>query len=160
MNKKFYNKNFVHEISEMNKKRYYRFGFVYVIQAQDNICKIGKTTEEPKKRLKSLETGYWGKVEIVYVAAVDDHCGYESALHRLFDDYHLKGEWFELSPKQIHENSHYPQYGLQWDEYKKEDEYLYKEMSINWYRERQKQKQIEDLELENYINQNPTISAA
>lgn len=55
--------------------------------------KIGHTTKPPEERLKSLQTGSPMDLRLLCIVRGD----WESALHAHFDDYRIRGEWFDLS---------------------------------------------------------------
>jgi hypothetical protein len=55
--------------------------------------KIGRTTWNPKDRLKGLQTGQPMDLHLLWSVAGD----YEHDLHRRFAKYRVRGEWFDLS---------------------------------------------------------------
>ena len=67
--------------------------FVYFIQeGTDGPIKIG-TSENPRKRLKHLQTGH--PKELVLMGAIDGDREKEFELHQKFDYLRLNGEWFK-----------------------------------------------------------------
>lgn len=73
------------------------------------IYKIGFTKGDPKKRLKNLQTGNPFKLVVTEVYQSKYGRKLEKILHRTFEankiydfnDLHLKGEWFQLSLKEV-----------------------------------------------------------
>lgn len=71
---------------------------IYFIGNMDMGCiKIG-VAKDPEKRLKQLQTGNPHNLKI-YKTIKNVPNEYESSIHRLFDDYRLKGEWFQINDK-------------------------------------------------------------
>lgn len=68
---------------------------VYVIgERQSSVAKIGVTSGDLRKRLKSIQTGSPVKLEVLwwfFASAAD-----EQYLHAEFDEYRLQGEWFDF----------------------------------------------------------------
>jgi len=75
--------------------------FVYAIGPANGPVKIG-FTNDVKKRLKAIQTGNPQKVEIFYSEQFDskkDMMEAERILHKTLSHKRLKGEWFDISPK-------------------------------------------------------------
>ncbi len=75
--------------------------FVYAIGPENGPVKIG-FTNDLKKRLKAIQTGNPQKVEIFYSEQFDskkDMMEAERILHKTLSHKRLKGEWFDISPK-------------------------------------------------------------
>lgn len=73
---------------------------VYFIQAGDRAIKIG-ITDNIKDRMSGLNCGNHEKLKLLFKYEVDTRgkAGQiETELHSYFKEYHLKGEWFKLSP--------------------------------------------------------------
>lgn len=71
-------------------------GYIYyIISAETGRMKIGYTKGDPKKRLKSLQTGSPTKLDIVAVHPGDLKT--EADLHRQFSTDRTHGEWFDVS---------------------------------------------------------------
>jgi hypothetical protein len=68
--------------------------YTYFIQSENggNI-KIGRTSQDPLKRLANLQTGSPTKLRIVGLIKGDK----EEELHKRFDQYRVHGEWFSAS---------------------------------------------------------------
>lgn len=65
---------------------------IYIIKIKDkDICKIGYS-ENPEKRLTSLQTANYEKLELV--ATFKGNKDLELHLHKKFGAYRLNGEWF------------------------------------------------------------------
>lgn len=79
--------------------------YIYVIAAIDrdlpvSPCKIGITSNLPS-RMSSLQTGNPKKLEIIAALPIPDRRVVElveNALHEIFDEFRLVGEWFDTSP--------------------------------------------------------------
>jgi len=79
--------------------------YVYVISAIEHgvpvaPCKIGITRGLPG-RLSSLQTGNPKKLEIIASLPVPDRRVVEiieKAIHEVFDEFRLVGEWFDVNP--------------------------------------------------------------
>lgn len=75
-------------------------GYVYVLKANGNMHKIGKT-HNLKSRIRSLQTASPTRLE-VHMVFKCVHCGMEEgALHDHFASHRVNGEWFELGENQL-----------------------------------------------------------
>jgi len=73
--------------------------FVYFIREEKSgLIKIGYS-DNPQKRLKSLQTGQTKDLEIIM--SVKGGVKLEAVLHKAFDCWRVRGEWFLLNRKQI-----------------------------------------------------------
>jgi predicted GIY-YIG superfamily endonuclease len=74
--------------------------YVYFIaNAGQSVVKIG-VANKPVKRLKTFQTGNHEELIILRVIKVPNRntaFQLESALHKKFQKYHIRGEWFKLS---------------------------------------------------------------
>ena len=72
-------------------------GWVYFIRSEKtHEIKIGFTTINVEKRLKSLQTAHPYKLELL--ATTPGTTEYEKSLHDRFSSHRLKGEWFKSHP--------------------------------------------------------------
>ena len=71
---------------------------IYYITQGSEYIKIGYTTNNPEKRLIGLQTGNPIELKLALVTVGDKR--HEYKLHSMFNDHHVRGEWFYLS-KQI-----------------------------------------------------------
>lgn len=72
---------------------------VYVIERPDGHVKVGVTCN-PRQRIKDLQTG--SSLPLTYrccLGVSGDAYAVETEAHRLLDRYHLRGDWFEVSPQ-------------------------------------------------------------
>lgn len=69
--------------------------FIYLITNQKGHYKIG-VSKNPDKRIKSMETGNPDDLVIFYRYKTKNAHKIERILHRLFESYKVKLEWFEL----------------------------------------------------------------
>jgi len=84
------------EIIEIEEnKKIIKKHYIYFIRESDRErVKIG-LSENPKKRIKALQTSSPTKLDLLKVIEGDETKEYY--LHNKFKDYHIKGEWFLLS---------------------------------------------------------------
>lgn len=74
--------------------------YVYFI-SDSQFVKIGSAAD-PFKRLVGIQTGNPRKVTLLYTLPCktrDDASQLENELHQLYENYRLKGEWFDILPK-------------------------------------------------------------
>lgn len=90
------------------------WGFLYIISPNNQISKIGISRENPYKRLSSLQTGCWLSLELKWITYEININAMESAIHRLFKDYRLKGEWFDVPPDEIRHWTQNRNSGFDW----------------------------------------------
>ena len=78
--------------------------YVYFISTKrKKVVKIG-VANNPKKRLKTFQTANHEELiilRVIKVANRDLAFKLESALHQKFKKYHIRGEWFKLTPTVI-----------------------------------------------------------
>lgn len=71
--------------------------YIYVIQEEvSKAFKIG-ISKNPEVRLKQLQTGNSSKLSLIYKAKANNRFKDELELHKLFEEYKLQGEWFQLN---------------------------------------------------------------
>lgn len=73
-------------------------GFVYVCvnDAWPNICKVG-CTRDPLKRLATFSTyDPYDSYRLVGYKLVDDMREYEKSIHKILQEFRIRGEWFNL----------------------------------------------------------------
>ena len=76
-------------------------GFVYLIKIKDkNKYKIGLTSNL-KQRISSLSNQNPFEIKLITAIENNDIYKLESELHKKFADKNIKGEWFELSQKDV-----------------------------------------------------------
>ncbi len=75
--------------------------YVYFISTKrKNVVKIG-IANNPNKRLKTFQTANHEELIILRVIKVENRAlafKLETALHKKFKRYHIRGEWFKLTP--------------------------------------------------------------
>ena len=77
-------------------------GYVYMMSEEhSHVCKLG-ISKDPYKRLKQLNSGtkLHSKITLLKVIETPYHKEFEKFLHRLFSKKNVRGEWFELPPKE------------------------------------------------------------
>lgn len=79
-------------------------GWIYVLRDLDitGYCKIGKT-RQPYNRMKAFGVKLPIRTELVHVIKCDNADMTESVLHRRYDQYRKRGEWFDLPEKILNE---------------------------------------------------------
>lgn len=82
-------------------RHHQRGGLVYVIGHEMGFEKIGCATDADDRR-DSLQTGspYWLTVKTT-IDVVGDNMAVESVLHEYYDEFRVRGEWFELPHEEI-----------------------------------------------------------
>lgn len=78
----------------------YYAGYVYVLKG-NNLYKIGRTTGLPTKRTAEYSPKLPFETELVVVIKTDDCFKLEKELHARFKSKHVRGEWFNLTPKDL-----------------------------------------------------------
>jgi len=76
--------------------------FIYIIESA-NLYKIGFTTNI-EARIQVIKTSSPHEVKLIYIIPIPmeiEHKKVENALHKMFESSHMKGEWFNLSLKDI-----------------------------------------------------------
>lgn len=76
--------------------------YVYIIENVDNgAIKIG-VGNNPEKRLKQLQTGSVSELELVYTSYLCSNAfEIEKIVHKKFEKYHIRGEWYKLSKNTV-----------------------------------------------------------
>jgi hypothetical protein len=74
--------------------------FIYLISNQLGLFKVG-VSKNPNKRIKSMETGNPDDLIILYVYNSKKSYVIEKTLHRLYQQYHVKLEWFSLPTNEV-----------------------------------------------------------
>lgn len=74
-------------------------GYIYVLKSQYGY-KIGKTISVPN-RIYTFTIKLPFDINIVYSEKVDQYHKVETALHRMYKDKNIKGEWFSLAESDI-----------------------------------------------------------
>jgi len=72
----------------------------FISTTRKNVVKIG-IANNPKKRLKTFQTANYEELIILRVIKVENRAlafKLETALHQKFKRYHIRGEWFKLTP--------------------------------------------------------------
>lgn len=71
-------------------------GYVYILESS-NSYKIGRTKNEIKKRLQTLQTGSSNPILLKTSIQSNREDILESRLHQIFAIYRYQGEWFKLN---------------------------------------------------------------
>lgn len=75
------------------------FGYVYILMT-NTLSKIGRT-KNWRKRIYAIESGIPVDIISKVIIECDDYELKEKTLHRVFDAFRKKGEWFDLSNEHI-----------------------------------------------------------
>lgn len=80
-------------------------GIIYLLHIstleQENLYKIGYTTNSVKSRLKVLKTGNPFIIECLLEYKTENYRKVEKWLHSRYNSKRLEGEWFQLTTKDI-----------------------------------------------------------
>lgn len=83
------------EIADLEKLKK---GIVYYIRdTRTNYIKIGRTDGDPEDRLSCLQVGNPSELIIVKLIECDDSIALERELHKKYAEFHIRGEWFNLT---------------------------------------------------------------
>jgi hypothetical protein len=74
--------------------------FVYLIQGENNRCKIG-VSKDPKRRLSELKRASSEDHKMLFFYFVDNPYAIEKSLHESFSSMRTHSEWFELNDEDI-----------------------------------------------------------
>lgn len=74
-------------------------GFVYFLH-DGSLCKIGKTKNKPRNRMKALKVGN-AKIQLIGYIETGNRDLLEAQLHERFKKRRVDGEWFRLSVSSI-----------------------------------------------------------
>lgn len=73
-------------------------GYVYLVYDYNNdTCKIGVTRDISSKRVKKLQTGNCGELEVLEMYHTDYPFRLEKMLHLEYRNKNVLGEWFALT---------------------------------------------------------------
>ena len=76
-------------------------GIVYFIKnLTTNNIKIGRTHDDIEKRLSNLQIGNDCELAVVKTVECDSHV-VEAKLHEKFAEFHIRGEWYNITEEQI-----------------------------------------------------------
>ena len=76
--------------------------FIYIVESA-NLYKIGYASDI-EGRMTVIQTSSPHQVKLIYLIPLTveiDHKKVEKALHKMFESCHVKGEWFDLSMRDI-----------------------------------------------------------
>ena len=77
-----------------------RSGFVYVIQADNGLCKIGRA-RDAQERLRQLSVASPCELRLI-VAWPDGNPSFlEAFIHEMWKEYRVRGEWFCIPEKTV-----------------------------------------------------------
>lgn len=85
---------------EEPKKPKHSDGYVYFAKNENNVIKIGRTINL-KNRMKSLNTSSPHTIDLVGYIKTGSCVELEEIAQRFFEDANVKGEWFDLSNKDM-----------------------------------------------------------
>lgn len=74
-------------------------GYVYVLKSH-GLYKIGKT-KNPKQRIETINALNAIPVKIILIKTVINFTAAETRIHSLFQDKHVRGEWFRLDESDL-----------------------------------------------------------
>lgn len=79
--------------------------YIYFIheEGSDNCFKMGKTENHPIDRANQLQTGNPRKLLVYRFVEIGDHSTAELYLHCKYQDFHVRGEWYNISRSVVDE---------------------------------------------------------
>lgn len=80
--------------------RQYRPGYVYVLLADNNLYKIGRSSKI-NTRIKQLKTKLPYELVLISYIWAHDHVGLEEELHKEYANKRVRGEWFRLDKDDV-----------------------------------------------------------
>jgi predicted GIY-YIG superfamily endonuclease len=87
--------------------------YVYLISDTNSYSyKIG-VSNNPEKRIKSLQTGNDNKLKIIHKVQCQYYNDVETALHNSYQFFKINGEWFELTDDDV---NNFPEFCKKIDE--------------------------------------------
>tara|TARA_R110002012_G_scaffold69173_2_gene179151 strand:+ start:413 stop:778 length:366 start_codon:yes stop_codon:yes gene_type:complete len=90
-----YTQDLLRHLEKKRKKKCDNKRVYFMRQGDSNYYKIGYTTNL-KQRLKSIQM--YSPITITVTASTKANCKFEKYLHRKYNEYNVRGEWFELPP--------------------------------------------------------------
>jgi len=87
-------------IQELESRTQARMGYVYLLQADNGLYKIGQT-KVIDQRIKQLVVSLPYELELVLTIESEFYKEIEATFHEQFADKRARGEWFELSEADI-----------------------------------------------------------
>lgn len=84
-----------------SKEKNVRSGWVYLLEGQDSLYKIGLTTRPPDQRLAEISPKMPYSAKLIFTLWARDVYGFEKDLHGHFNDKRVNGEWFKLSSADV-----------------------------------------------------------
>ena len=73
-------------------------GYLYIMEAKSNLCKIGVAEHSVEERKRSVQVGCPYKIQRIWQSRnIPDYREIEKLLHQLFRDKNTSGEWYEIS---------------------------------------------------------------
>ena len=82
-------------------------GFIYLIYDNSKGYKIGCTKNDPRKRLVQLQVGNINKLTLIHSQVSNTMLETEQHWHKVFKHKRVKGEWFNLTEKEINQFKEY-----------------------------------------------------
>lgn len=72
-------------------------GFIYILQDEQGLCKIGMTSQLPACRAIEIVLKEKRWMKLIFYKYIEDAPRLEKEIHALFGNKRIKGEWFQLS---------------------------------------------------------------
>lgn len=82
---------------EVKPKDEKRHGWIYLVEAENKLVKIGMTRRTPSERLEEFVPKLPYKSTLLGTVESDDVVELEACLHRRYADQRVRGEWFRLT---------------------------------------------------------------
>lgn len=88
--------DFYEKVTKDIEKPHNAYGFVYIIESDNGLLKIGRSTR-PHKRINAIRTqSAAGIKKIVISEPILNYAESERKLHKIFKNKRINGEWFDL----------------------------------------------------------------
>lgn len=87
-------------IMQQTKSTKVRLGFVYLIQSENLLTKIG-SSRNVHQRFKDLLCGCPVEIIVTHTLESENYIKIEAILHKRYDKKRIRGEWFNLSSQDI-----------------------------------------------------------
>jgi hypothetical protein len=76
-------------------------GFVYFVQSENDVFKIGITNRDPEARIAALQVGSPVQLTLYKCVRTSTPKTLEKDLHKHFAAHRVNGEWFKITPEMI-----------------------------------------------------------
>lgn len=75
-------------------------GYIYIIEDEEDVCKIGCSKYYPEQRTIELSTQFHRSFKLIGTFRCEDRYKAESHIHGILSKHHIRGEWFKISSEE------------------------------------------------------------